>query len=109
MGIDSTDNTGADHLRSLIERIEWLMEERKSLASDIKDIKDEAKSAGFDVKVMNRIIKERAMDAAEVREFDAVLATYRKALGMLQDTPLGQAAMPAAPAKGEKSVKGYAR
>ena len=54
-----------DRLRSLIERIERLEEEKKAIAGDIRDIFAEAKSAGFDVKVMREILKLRKMDAAD--------------------------------------------
>jgi uncharacterized protein (UPF0335 family) len=71
-----------ERLRSLVERIERLDEERKALSSDIKDIFTEAKSAGFDVKVLRTLIKIRKQDAAEVEEQEMMLDTYRNALGM---------------------------
>ena len=76
------NSVAADRLRSIIERTERLMEERKALASDIRDIFTEAKSAGFDVKVLRAIIRERAADKDDVAEFDAIRDTYRTALGM---------------------------
>ena len=75
-------NVAADRLRSLIERIERLEEERKALGSDIKDIYAEAKSAGFDVKVMRQIIRIRKQEPAEVEEQETLLDVYRRALGM---------------------------
>jgi uncharacterized protein (UPF0335 family) len=69
-------------LRSLVERIERLEEERKALGSDIKDIYAEAKSAGFDVKVLRQLIRIRKQEAAEVEEQETMLDTYRRALGM---------------------------
>ncbi len=72
----------ADRLRSLIERIERLEEERKALGSDIKDIYAEAKSAGFDVKVLRQIIRIRKQEPAEVEEQETLLDVYRRALGM---------------------------
>ena len=69
-----------DGLRSLIERIERLEEEKKAIAGDIRDIFAEAKSAGFDVKVMREILKLRKMDAADRDEKELLLETYRKAL-----------------------------
>jgi uncharacterized protein (UPF0335 family) len=72
----------ADRLRSLVERIERLEEERKALASDIKDIYAEAKSAGFDVKVLRQLIRIRKQEAAEVEEQETMLDIYRRALGM---------------------------
>ena len=71
-----------DRLRSIIERIERLEEERKALASDIKDIFAEAKSAGFDVKVVRQIISIRKKEPAEVEEQETLLDLYRRALGM---------------------------
>ena len=70
----------ADRLRSLIERIERLEEEKKELQSDIRDIFAEAKSAGFDVKAMRTILKLRKMNAADRDEQEVVVETYRKAL-----------------------------
>ena len=75
-------NISADRLRSLIERIERLEEERKALSSDIKDIFAEAKSAGFDVKVMRQLIRIRKQEPAEVEEQETLLDVYRRALGM---------------------------
>jgi uncharacterized protein (UPF0335 family) len=72
----------ADRLRSIIERIERLEEERKALGSDIKDIYAEAKSAGFDVKVIRAIIRIRKQEPAEVEEQESLLDVYRRALGM---------------------------
>jgi uncharacterized protein (UPF0335 family) len=72
----------ADRLRSLIERIERLEEERKALGNDIKDIYAEAKSAGFDVKVMRQLIRIRKQEPAEVEEQETLLDVYRRALGM---------------------------
>jgi uncharacterized protein (UPF0335 family) len=72
----------ADRLRSIIERVERLEEERKALASDIKDIYAEAKSAGFDVKVIRQIISIRKQEPAEVEEQETLLDLYRRALGM---------------------------
>ncbi len=71
-----------ERLRSLIERIERLEEERKALGSDIKDIYAEAKSAGFDVKVIRQIIRLRKQEPAEVEEQETLLDVYRRALGM---------------------------
>ena len=72
----------ADRLRSIIERVERLDEERKALAGDIKDIFSEAKSAGFDVKVVKQIIRIRKQEPAEVEEQETLLDVYRRALGM---------------------------
>ena len=72
----------ADQLRSITERIERLEEERRALAADIKDIYAEAKSAGFDVKVLRQVIRLRQREPAEVEEQEALLELYRRALGM---------------------------
>lgn len=72
----------ADRLRSIIERVERLEEERKALAGDIKDIFTEAKSAGFDVKVIRQIIRLRKLEPAEVEEQETLLDIYRRALGI---------------------------
>lgn len=79
---DQTYGIAADRLRSLVERIERLEEERKALAGDIKDIYGEAKSAGFDVKVLRQIIRLRQQDQAEVQEQESLLDLYKRALGM---------------------------
>ena len=72
----------ADRLRSLIERIERLEEEKKALSGDIRDVFAEAKSAGFDVKIMRAILKLRTMNAADRDEQEFLLDTYRKALDL---------------------------
>ena len=84
LGKDDTKPGGiaGDRLRSLIERIERLEEERKSLGSDIKDIYAEGKSAGFDVKVMRQIVRLRKQEPAEIEEQETLLDLYRRALGM---------------------------
>ena len=82
---DDSPKTGgiaADRLRSIIERIERLEEERKALSSDIKDVYSEAKSAGFDVKVIRQLISIRKKEPSEVEEQESLLDVYRRALGM---------------------------
>ena len=79
---DKPSNIAGERLRSLIERIERLEEEKKALSSDIKDIFGEAKSAGFDVKVMRALIRVRKQEPAEVEEQETLLDVYRRALGM---------------------------
>lgn len=70
----------ADRLRSLIERIERLEEEKKGISSDIRDIFAEAKSAGFDVKIMRQIIKLRKMSAEDRDNQEYLIELYKKAL-----------------------------
>jgi uncharacterized protein (UPF0335 family) len=71
-----------DRLRSIVERVERLEAERKSLGDDIKDVFTEAKSAGFDVKVIKQIIAIRKKDPSDVEELETLLDLYRRALGM---------------------------
>ena len=71
-----------ERLRSLVERVEHLEEEKKALSSDIKDIFAEAKSAGFDVKIMREIIRLRRMNAADRDEREYLLDLYKKAIGL---------------------------
>jgi uncharacterized protein (UPF0335 family) len=71
-----------DRLRNIVARIERMQEERKALSSDITDIFKEAKSSGFDVKVLRRLLVIRKQDSAEVVEEETVLDGYRRALGM---------------------------
>jgi uncharacterized protein (UPF0335 family) len=68
-------------LKGFIERVERLEEEKKDIASDIRDVYAEAKSNGLDPKIMRIIIKRRAMAAAERAEQDALVATYARAIG----------------------------
>ncbi len=75
-------NVEANRLRSLIERIERLEEEKKETMTDIREVFAEAKSAGFDVKTMKAIIKLRKMEENARQEEDFLLETYRKALDM---------------------------
>lgn len=74
-------NVSAERLRSFVERVERLEEEKKALSSDIKDIFAEAKSAGFDVKVLRQLIKERKLEPSEVDQQETLLDVYRRALG----------------------------
>lgn len=71
-----------ERLRSIVERIERLEEEKKSLSSDIKDIFAEAKSAGLDAKVLRQIISIRRKEPADVEEQETLLELYKRALGM---------------------------
>jgi uncharacterized protein (UPF0335 family) len=74
----------ADQLRSLIERIERLEEEKAALASDIRDIYAEGKSNGFDTKIMRQIVRLRKMDKADRQEQETLLDLYKQALGLLE-------------------------
>ncbi|MEJ0027050.1 MAG: DUF2312 domain-containing protein [Rhizomicrobium sp.] len=71
-----------EHLRSFIERIERLEEEKKALADDIREVYSEAKGTGFDTKVMRQVIRLRKMESADRQEQEAMLDLYLSALGM---------------------------
>ncbi len=86
------NQSGADQLRSVVERIERLEEEKAAVASDIKEVYAEAKANGFDTKTLRKLIVERRKDRAQREEEQALLEIYMAALGMLDGTPLGDAA-----------------
>lgn len=71
-----------DRIKSFIERVEKLLEERKAIQQDIGDVFHEAKGVGYDVKTMRKLINIRAMDAADRAEQEALLDTYAHAIGM---------------------------
>jgi uncharacterized protein (UPF0335 family) len=78
-----------DRLKSFIERIERLEEEKRALSGDIKEVYDEAKGTGFEPKIMRQIIKLRKMDKEEVDEEESLLDLYKRALGMAPGADLG--------------------
>jgi uncharacterized protein (UPF0335 family) len=78
-----TDNVSAEQLRLFIERIETLEEEKKGIADDIKDVYSEAKGTGFDTKTMRAIVRLRKMEANARQEAEALLDTYKTALGLV--------------------------
>lgn len=78
----STDNVSAEQLRLFIERIERLEEDKKGIADDIKDVYAEAKGTGFDAKTMRKIVALRRMDKDARQEAEALLETYKAALGL---------------------------
>ena len=78
----SEGNVAADQLRLFIERIERLEEEKKGIADDVKDVYAEAKSNGYDTKTMRKIVALRRMETHVRQEADALLETYRNALGL---------------------------
>lgn len=71
-----------DQLRLFIERIERLEEERKGVADDIRDTYNEAKSQGYDAKIMRQIVQLRRMEPHDRQEMAAILDTYKAALGL---------------------------
>ena len=75
-------SVAADELRLLIERIERLEEEKKAIADDVKDVYGEAKARGYDTKTMRAIIRLRKMEKHVREEAEALLDTYKAALGL---------------------------
>lgn len=75
-------NSSEEQLRLLIERVERLEEEKKGVSEDIRDVYSEAKAVGFDPKIMRQIVRLRKMEADDRAEMEAILETYKKALGM---------------------------
>ena len=78
----SSANVSAEQLKLFIERIETLEEEKRGIADDIKDTYSEAKSNGYDVKTMRTIVRLRKMDNNARQEMEALLDTYKAALGL---------------------------
>ena len=81
-----------ERLRSFIERIERLEEERRTLGADIKEVYAEAKGNGFDAKIMRQLIRLRRMDKDDLDEQESLLDVYKRALGMLPEAPASAAA-----------------
>jgi uncharacterized protein (UPF0335 family) len=77
-----------ERLKSFIERIERLEEEKRGLSGDIKEVYAEAKGSGFEPKIMRQIIKLRRMDKEEVDEEESLLDLYKRALGMLPEADI---------------------
>ena len=71
----------AQRLKSFIERIERLEEEKKALGADVKEVYSEAKSGGFDTKIMRKVVAIRKMDKAEREEQEALVQVYLDAVG----------------------------
>ena len=72
----------ADQLKSIIERVERLHEERRAIGSDISDVYKEAKGSGFDVGALKAIVKLRSEDPAKREERETIIDLYRSAIGM---------------------------
>jgi len=79
-----------DQLRSVVERIERLEEEKKGIADDIREVYGEAKANGYDTKVLRQVISLRKQDMSERQEQDAVRDLYLHALGMIPDPGEGE-------------------
>lgn len=80
---EAATNFAKEQLRAVIERIERLEEEKKSISDDIRDVYAEAKGNGFDVAALRTIVRMRKTDANERAEAETILETYMQALGML--------------------------
>ena len=72
----------SERLQSFVERLERLEEEKAALSEDIKEVYSEAKSGGFDIKIMRQIVRLRKMNTADRREQEELLDFYKNALGM---------------------------
>lgn len=90
-----------DQLRTIIERIERLEEEKKAIADDIKDVYAEAKANGFDAKTLRKVVSLRKIESAEREEQEAMLDLYLSALGMLPDFEPVEASKPETEAAAE--------
>ena len=77
-----TAGFAVDHLRSFVERVERLEEEKSALTADIREVYSEAKGSGFDTKIMRQVVRLRKLDRADFQEREAVLDLYMTALGM---------------------------
>ena len=83
MSIVGHNSIAKDQLKSIIERVERLEEDKKAISDDIKDVYSEAKGNGYDAKALRRIVALRKQDPDKRAEQDAILDTYMHALGML--------------------------
>ncbi len=83
VGHNSVTAIAVDQLRSIIERVERLEEDKKSITDDIKDVYAEAKGNGYDVKALRTIVRLRRQDADERQEQESILDSYKQALGMV--------------------------
>ena len=81
--VDTIGGNAREQLRSIIERVERLEEEKAAIASDIRDVFAEAKGNGYDIKALRTIVRLRKQDANERAEAETILETYMQALGML--------------------------
>lgn len=81
-GDNSGDPVAGDQLKSIVERIERLEEEKKTISDDVKEVYAEAKGNGYDVKVLRKLIARRKRDANELAEEEAILDLYEQAVGV---------------------------
>lgn len=81
--MNAIGDNSKEQIRSIVERVEKLNEDKDAISSDIKDIFSEAKGNGYDVKALRTIIRLRKMDANDREEAETILETYMHALGMI--------------------------
>lgn len=81
----SKPNFAKDQLKSLIERVERLEEDKRTIADDIKEVYAEAKSTGFDTRIMRQVVRLRKMEPHERQEREALIDLYLSALGMINE------------------------
>jgi len=93
MTLGGSNGIDSGHLRSFIDRIEMMETEKAVIVEDIREIYSEAKSTGFDPKIIRKIIALRKIDEDKRREEQEMISLYMDALGGLKDLPLGQAAV----------------
>lgn len=94
--MEASTGIAQGQLRSIVERIERLEEEKATIADDIKEVYAEAKANGFDVKILRKVIRLRKVDRAEREEEEALIDLYLHALGMVPDTSAPAVPAPAA-------------
>lgn len=82
VGHNSEKSVSALRLKSFIERVERLEEEKAALGADIREVYGEAKSVGFDPKIMRQVVKLRKMDTADREEWETILQVYCDAVGL---------------------------
>ena len=82
-GLDAINTTAQGKLKSLIERIERLEEDKAAVANDLKEVYGEAKSEGFDVKIVRKVVRLRKQDSAKRQEEEALIDLYISAIGGL--------------------------
>lgn len=83
VGHNSITEHARNQLRSIVERVERLEEEKKAISDDIKDVFLEAKGNGYDVKALRTVIRLRKQDATEREAQESIVDTYKHALGMI--------------------------
>ena len=89
----NSEGVAAERLKSFVQRLEKLDEEKRDIAEQMKDVMAEAKSEGFDVRTIREVLRLRRMKPADRSEREELLEIYKNALGMIADLPLGQAAL----------------